>query len=66
VQSDLNQFIQWSQQWLLQFHPDKCKVMHIGHTLDTSYSVTDEGRSHILQTDREEKDLGVYIYDLMT
>ena len=63
LQSDLNQLIQWSQQWLLQFHPDKCKVMHIGHTLDTSCSVTDQGRSHILQTVREEKDLGVYISD---
>jgi len=63
LQSDLNQLIQWSQQWLLQFHPDKCKVMHIGHALDTSYSVTDQGRSHSLQTVREEKDLGIYISD---
>jgi len=32
--------VQWSEKWLLKFNPDKCKVMHIGHVLATSYTET--------------------------
>jgi len=61
LQNDLNQLIRWSQEWLLQFNPEKCKVMHIGHTLDTTYWINDQGSSHLLQETDSEKDLGVYI-----
>jgi len=29
LQEDLNKLIIWPQTWLLKFHPEKCKVMHI-------------------------------------
>ena len=27
LQSDINQFREWSEKWLLKFHPDKCHVL---------------------------------------
>ena len=27
IQSDLDKLFDWSQTWLLKFHPDKCKVL---------------------------------------
>ena len=27
---------EWSSKWLLKLNPSKCKVMHIGHSLDTT------------------------------
>ena len=63
LQEDLNKLIIWSQTWLLKFHPEKCKVMHIGHQLNTTYNMTDSGKSVQLNPTREEKDLGVYIVD---
>jgi len=63
LQEDLNKLIIWSQTWLLKFHPEKCKVMHIGHQINTTYNMTDSGKSVQLNPTREEKDLGVYIVD---
>jgi len=34
--ADLDQLSIWSDKWLLSFNPDKCKVMHVGH----SYTAT--------------------------
>jgi len=39
LQEDLNRLVQWSEKWLLKFNLDKCKVMHIGHDLATSYTL---------------------------
>ena len=52
-----------SEKWLLKFNPDKCKVMHIGHDLSSSYTVImKEGDKTIeLNSTEEEKDLGVFI-----
>jgi hypothetical protein len=30
LQNDLNKLSDWSDTWLLRFHPEKCKHMHIG------------------------------------
>ena len=60
LQKDLNKLIIWSQTWLLKFHREKCKVTHIGHQLNTTYSMTDSGKSVQLNATREEKDLRVY------
>ena len=30
LQNDLNTLSQWTNDWLLNFNVDKCKVMHIG------------------------------------
>jgi len=48
-----------SQTWLLKFHPEKCKVMHIGHQINTGYKMMDAGKTVQLKTTTEEKDLGV-------
>ena len=32
LQSDLDKLQQWSQEWLLRFHPEKCHVMKLGRT----------------------------------
>jgi len=48
-------------QWLLKLHPEKCKVVHVGHSYQTKYTVEDSGScSRILQQTEEEKDLGVH------
>lgn len=60
LQSDLNKLSQWSDTWLLKFHPDKCKHMHIGKPgpePDSKYTL----KSTILQKVTEEKDIGVII-----
>ena len=31
LQDDLNNLMSWSDKWKLEFNPEKCKVMHIGH-----------------------------------
>jgi len=56
-QEDLNKLISWSQTWLLRFHPEKCKVMHIGHQISTEYKMEDSGNTVQLMTIKEEKDL---------
>jgi len=61
LQEDLNKLITWSQTLLLKFHPEKCKVKHIGHQINTGYKMMDAGKSVQLMTTKEEKDLGVYI-----
>ena len=30
IQEDLNHLLQWSNQWLLPFNIEKCKVLHYG------------------------------------
>ena len=42
---------------------EHCKVMHIGHQINTTYNMTDTGKTVQLNPNREEKDLGVYIVD---
>ena len=35
LQEDLTKLEEWSDTWLLRFHPDKCKHMHIGKRMTT-------------------------------
>ena len=37
LQMDVDALLRWSDQWLLYFHPEKCKVMSLGHSL---YSIS--------------------------
>jgi ribonuclease P/MRP protein subunit RPP40 len=30
MQKDLNKLVKWSENWLIDFNKDKCKIMHIG------------------------------------
>ena len=63
LQRDLDSLERWSDEWLLKFNCEKCKVMHIGHKLNTSYLMTQDGKSRKLDEIREERDLGVVIAD---
>ena len=60
LQDDLDKLMSWSEEWLLKFNPEKCKLMRIGHGLQTEYEMTENGISHKLQVSHEEKDLGIY------
>ena len=63
LQRDLQQLAEWSKKWLLAFSPAKCKVMHIGHEVMTSYTMTDGEIIKTLDTGTttEEKDLGILV-----
>ena len=58
LQEDLTKLEEWSDTWLLRFHPDKCKHMHIGKKNgDNSYSLHRKSLEKVI----EEKDIGVVI-----
>ena len=63
LQKDLDSLTTWSNEWLLHFNPDKCKIMHIGHKFDTKYYMLDDSRKVELQSTSVEKDLGVFTTD---
>ena len=55
---DLTKLEEWSDTWLLRFHPDKWKHMHIGQKNDdNSYSLHRKSLEKVI----EEKDIGVVI-----
>ena len=64
LQKDLDELQNWSNTWLLKFHPEKCKAMTIGkgepdrrvYTLENN-----TGSPLILLNSEEERDLGVII-----
>ena len=61
LQNDVAKMQEWSRQWLLKFHPAKCKVMRLGtgHP-DFTYTMQDDNGSQIeLGQAAFEKDLGV-------
>jgi hypothetical protein len=42
LQNDLNKLSDWSDTWLLKFHPEKCKHMQIGMpgpNMDQTYTL---------------------------
>ena len=58
LQKVLNWLDTWSKDWLLKFHPQKCKFMTIGKDeKNTNYTLKDQK----LQKVMEEKDIGVTI-----
>ena len=62
LQNDLklNTLSQWTNEWLLSFNVDKCKVMHIGkNNPKLEYTMRTENENRILIETREEKDLCV-------
>ena len=62
LQNDLNTLSQWTNDWLLSFNVDKCKVMHIGkNNPKLDYTMRTENENRILIETSEEKDLGVWI-----
>jgi len=62
MQDDLDSLRECSNKWLLDFNIEKCKVMHVGHKLATSYSISRADRTLCrLAEEDEEKDLGVIL-----
>jgi hypothetical protein len=59
LQKDINNLVEWSNIWLLRFHPDKCVSMTIGSEHKSLYYMS----SHPLNISHCEKDIGVYIDD---
>ncbi len=66
VQNDIDNLFNWSEKWLLRFHPDKCKVLPVSIKKQTKeggrykMSTYDGGRI-TLETVDHEKDIGVTI-----
>lgn len=56
LQEDLKDLQAWTERWLLNFHPDKCKYMRIGRS-----DIEDPGYKFETQLERttSEKDIGV-------
>ena len=61
LQADLDHLSIWSDKWLLSFYPDKCKVMHVGHSYRFHYSLQQDNTSHRLLETKEERDLGILV-----
>ena len=61
LQEDLNSLKNWSDRLLLKFNPEKCKVMHMGHSIPTEYTLQENGISVKLEVVDYEKDLGIYV-----
>ena len=59
LQRDLDTMMEWSDEWLLRFNLEKCKVMHVGHQFDTVYSLEGSNGKQLLETISKERDLGV-------
>lgn len=70
VQLDLDKLQNWSDKWLLKFHPNKCKQLHVKKSSETSvlpsghlYNKVGDQLQHVsLQSVTTEKDLGI-IFD---
>ena len=61
LQSDLNTLEEWSDEWLLRFHPDKCHVLTLGKFENIMHTERHKICNKELEHMFEEKDLGVII-----
>jgi len=61
LQQDLVSLCSWSDKWQLRFNADKCKFIHIGHSLPTNYYVTEGTKKTVLESVQEETDLAVIV-----
>ena len=63
IQQDLNTLQEWSEKWLLAFHPDKCHTIKIGKTKSYAkyHMKHKEGEVVELKEATSEKDLGVVV-----
>ena len=64
LQKDLDILADWSNKWLLRFHPDKCKVLEIGTKAKRKfeYKLHGQNLAHVTS----EKDIGVIIDDKLS
>ena len=63
LQHDIDSLIDWASTWLLNFHPDKCKVITFGPMENIwkaySYNMRSTEGNVVLEHIEEEKDLGI-------
>jgi hypothetical protein len=65
LQEDLQKMEDWSNNWLLKFHSEKCKYMNITRTTNEGnreYRLLDQNITKV----NEEKDIGVTIDSLLS
>ena len=60
LQEDLNKLQEWAKEMQMAFHPNKCKVMHLGkNNPGMNYMMQHEdGSGHMLEETTVERDLG--------
>lgn len=62
MQEDIDELVKWSEEWLLGFNTEKCKIMHIGKkNPNFVYEMKSNGQKLALETTILERDLGVMI-----
>ena len=61
LQEDIYSMYEWSERWLLRFHPDKCKTMHIGNNNSEPMSYKLKPDISGMDITTSEKDVGVII-----
>ena len=61
LQNDIDRMVEWSDTWLLKFHPDKCKVMRLGKKANKEQVEQYKMGTQELNFSDMEKDLGVLI-----
>ena len=71
LQDDLDRLCEWSDTWLLRFHPQKCCVMRLGnnpeeHCYTMKTTTENSTQRHVLAESDAEKDLGVIIDKKLT
>lgn len=70
LQNDINKLQAWSTNWLLKFHPEKCKMMQIGkrrpEESKRTYTMTSQDKITPLTWSDCEKDLGVLVDSHLT
>ena len=65
VQNDVNSMKAWGKKWLMEYHPQKCKVLQLGkNPLKGQYAYKLDG--HELEFVSSEKDLGVTFDDQLS
>ena len=63
LQDDINKMEEWSNEWLMSFHPEKCKVLKMGRPISDLSDMFNPYalRGHHLEVVENEKDIGVII-----
>ena len=60
MRSDLKRLYEWSNDWIMLFNTDKCKVLHFGtNNVKSEYMLGDQ----VLESVTMERDLGVLVQD---
>ena len=67
LQEDLRIMSEWSNKWLLKFHPQKCTSIAIGNeNMVHSYELPSEHGVHQIEQVQEIKDIGVTVDSLLS